>query len=164
MPSIQDIMDFTYPRKPPPSRPVPRDLVPEGMSVKVQSPPLYGTQPPPPANDLERMIRHRDRLITERKPPENPFYVKDELLPGRPGNLKVGGGIDSLDYKGAADDRSADALWKDSGVLNSYYNNLSKKGMSEDEIAEVLKSLAEDQKKARAQLYAKPVEITVEDN
>lgn len=162
MPNIRDLIEAIGPVKPP--RKPPRDLVPEGVPVKVQTPPLYGTQPSPPANDIERMIRHRDRLIAERKPPENPFYVKDELLPGRPGNLKVGGGIDSLEYKGAADDRSAQALWQDSGVLSSYYNNLSKKGMSEDEIAEVIKSLAEDQKKARAQLYARPVEIKVEDN
>lgn len=142
MPGLKDLVESQLPKRKP--------TEPSGVKIKVATPPLYGFGPT------------QGRLPVTKV--ENPFYVPGELLPGKPDILRPGMGVDTLNYKSAADERSAQALHRDAGILDSYYQNLSKKGMSEDEIIEVLKSLAEDQKKARMQFYAKPVEMKIEEN
>lgn len=132
--------------------PVKRDR-PEGQDIKVRVPPVYGNPMFPQGRHFSgpAIIRKESAGPGDKLPKEeNPYYNPNELNTGNPGLLSLGGNKPPLDYKNARDVDTAQALWQDSSVLKQYANDLYKKGLSDDDISEILMDLAKQQKAARA--------------
>jgi hypothetical protein len=89
------------------------------------------------------------------------FYVPGEIRPDR--EHAVPGGSPEA-FKNASGVREAQMLWKDNRVVREYENYLLDNGVSPEEMDEIMRDILLQQKKAREEEYAKPVELKLEDS
>lgn len=157
MPGLKDFVDqaagvITVPA------PAPRPTEPP-RSHETDRAPLYGIGPGRREPTISQLQAHRDRLLRERQA-QNPYYVEGEIRPDRAHAIPAGS---PEAFKNATGAREAQLLWKDNRVLREYERYLTERGVTGDELDDIMRDVMMQQKKAREAEYAKPVTLEFKD-